>query len=39
MPKKPKAKPAKSKKRAAKVPPKRDFAQTAHDVFRKSLGL
>lgn len=38
MAKKPKAKPAK-KKTAKKTLPKRDFAQSAHDVFRKSLGL
>jgi len=38
MAKKLKAKPAK-KKTANKAPAKRDFAQSAHDVFRKSLGL
>lgn len=39
MAKKSKIKPAKKKKKAAKAPANRDFAQSAHDVFRKSLGL
>ncbi len=34
-----KRKPTKTKKRGKKAPHKRDFAQSAHDVFRKSLGL